>query len=89
MNKQPERNITLLAYPNPVVDELRVSIPNNWQNKKVIYEVLNANGQLADKVEIASSSQTETIYTANLLPGVYFLRASCGKEAAQQKIVKQ
>jgi Secretion system C-terminal sorting domain len=67
----------------------RISIPNEWQNKKVTYEILNANGQVTQKTEVAGSSQTETINTTNLARGFYVVRVSCGNQFAQQKIVKQ
>jgi len=30
--------LRLQAYPNPVVNELRITIPNTWQEKQVNYE---------------------------------------------------
>ena len=59
--KQTENAITVLTYPNPVSNELRVTIPNNWQNKKVTYEVFNGNGQVSKKSETSNSSQTENL----------------------------
>jgi hypothetical protein len=87
--KQPDNTISILTYPNPVVNEVRISIPNNWQSKKAIYEVLNANGQVSKKTETASSSQTETLNMSNLAPGFYVVRVSCEGQTAQQKIIKQ
>lgn len=89
IGKQSENNISILTYPSPATNELRISIPNNWQNKKVIYEVLNVNGQVSKKTETGSSSQTETVNMSNLSPGFYFVRVSCEGQTAQQKIVKQ
>lgn len=81
-------NITILTYPNPVSNELRITVPANWQNKKAVYELFNANGQIAKKIETASSSQTETINVTSLAPGFYVVRVSCEGQVAQQKIVK-
>jgi hypothetical protein len=89
VSKQVANNITLLAYPNPVTSELRISIPDNWQSKKVIYEIFSINGRLANKTETASSSQTEIINIGNLSTGIYLVKASCEGKTAQQKIVKQ
>ncbi len=89
IGKQTEKNITILTYPNPVSNELRITIPANWQNKKLVYEVVMLNGQSVKKNETPNSSQTETLNVSNLAPGVYFVRVSCGGEAAQQKIIKQ
>lgn len=89
IGKQDENAITILTYPNPVTNELRISIPNNWQNKKVTYEVFNANGQVSKKSETGSGSQTETVNMSNLAPGFYIVRVSCEGQTAQQKIIKQ
>jgi hypothetical protein len=82
-------NISILTYPNPVTSELRITIPANWQNKKVTFEIYSLNGSLTSKKENANSSQTETINVSKAAPGVYMVRVSCEGEIAQQKIVKQ
>ncbi len=89
ISKQSDNNSTILTYPNPVTNELRISIPGNWQNKKVVYEVFNAMGHLYKNIETGSSSQTETVNTSTLAPGFYVVRVSCDGQTAQQKIVKQ
>jgi hypothetical protein len=84
-----ENSISITTYPNPVTSEVRITIPANWQNKKVVYELFNANGQAAKKMETASSSQTETMNTSTLTSGLYFVKVTCGSETAQQKLIKQ
>ena len=79
---------TILTFPNPVMSEVRITIPTNWQGKKVNYEIVNANGQMVRKLETASSSQTETIDVSNLGRGFYVVRVNCLGETAVQKIVK-
>ena len=81
--------IVVTTYPNPVSNELRVTIPANWQNKKVVYEIVNTNGQVLKSIQSLSSSQTETINTSNLAPGFYIAKVTCEGIMAQQKIVKQ
>jgi hypothetical protein len=88
LNKLPRNNITVLTYPNPVSNELRITIPDNWQNKQVQYEVLSINGYSAKKSANPSSSQTETMNVSNLAPGIYIVKATCNGETAQQKIIK-
>jgi len=89
LTKQTSTDIAIAAFPNPVVNELRISIPNEWQNKKVTYEVMNANGQITHKTETANSSQVENINTSKLASGFYIVRVTCDGQTAQQKIVKQ
>jgi hypothetical protein len=89
ISKQPDHNIKIIAYPNPVTNELRVTIPSDWQNKKVTYELFQANGQVAKKTESANSNQTETLNVNSLASGFYIVRVTCNSETALQKIVKQ
>jgi hypothetical protein len=89
ISKQPDHNIKIIAYPNPVTNELRVTIPSNWQNKKVTYELFQANGQVAKKSEFANSNQTETLNVNSLAPGLYIVKVSCNGQTTQQKIIKQ
>ena len=89
ISKQNQNTVTILTFPNPVSSEVRITIPNNWQGKKVTYELMNANGQTVRKIETASSSQTETMNVSNLSRGFYVVKVSHNGETAQQKIVKQ
>ncbi|MBI5856473.1 MAG: hypothetical protein HZB42_02385 [Sphingobacteriales bacterium] len=41
ISKQTDNAITIVTFPNPVTSEVRITIPSNWQNKRVVYEVLN------------------------------------------------
>jgi hypothetical protein len=87
--KEQSPSIAITAYPNPVINELRINIPDTWQGKKVTYEVFNSNVQFLTKSTSSNSSQTETINLSNLAPGFYLVRATCNNESAQQKIIKQ
>lgn len=87
IGKQQEA-ISILTFPNPVSNELRVTIPGNWQNRQVVYEVFNASGLVVKKKEIAVSSQTETLNISNLSRGYYIVRVKCEGAVAQQRIIK-
>ncbi len=89
ISKLTDNKISIVTYPNPVTNELRVTIPSSWQNKKVTYELFNANGQATKKTESTNSNQTETLNVNSLAPGFYLVRVTCNGETAQQKIVKQ
>lgn len=88
ISKAEVNNISILTYPNPVSTDLRITIPANWQNKKLVYEVVTLNGQVVKRMESANSSQTETLNVTSLAPGMYMVRVSCEGQTAQQKIVK-
>lgn len=89
LGSKATQQVQLLTYPNPVQNELRITIPAEWQNKRVVYEIFTANGQTARRVDNPNSSQTETISMNNLAPGFYIVKVSNGTEVTQQRIVKQ
>jgi hypothetical protein len=89
ISSKPQSTVTVLTYPNPASNELRITVPSGWQNKKVVYELYTANGQAVRRIENGNSSQTETLNISALAPGFYMVRVSCNGEVAQQKIIKQ
>lgn len=86
MQKNSVLNIS--AYPNPVMNSLLVTIPSAWQSKKVIFELLSVNGQVAKIFNAANTSQTAILDLTNIVPGSYFLKASCSGEIVGGKIIK-
>jgi hypothetical protein len=89
LSKENAKGVSILAYPNPVTSELRVTIPASWQGKKVTYEVFNNNGQAVIKNAVGSSSQTEALAVSSLAPGFYIVKTTCNGETAQQKVIKR
>lgn len=81
--------VSIMTYPNPVSTELRITIPTDWQSKKVSYEIYTLGGKLVNKVERTSSSQTESVNMSSIGSGMYIVRAICNGQMAQQKIIKQ
>ncbi len=88
ISKDENTNVTIITYPNPVSSELRITVPANWQNKQVSFELFNANGQLMKRTDNSSSSQTETINVTDLSRGFYVVHVTCNGQTAQQKIIK-
>ena len=88
LSKSDDATISVLTFPNPVISDLRVTIPANWQNKKVLYEVFQANGAVVLKSENNNSSQTETLNMRTVAPGLYIVKVSCNGQTSQQKIIK-
>jgi hypothetical protein len=81
-------NVSILAYPNPVVNELRITLPGSWQDKPLVLDIMNANGQVVKHLVQQRAGQTLTIYVNDLAVGMYVVRASNGSEMAVQRIVK-
>ncbi|MBS1920106.1 MAG: T9SS type A sorting domain-containing protein [Bacteroidetes bacterium] len=88
ISKQGENTVGIITYPNPVSNQLQITVPATWQNKKVSFELFNANGQMVKRTDNSNSSQTETINVNELGRGLYIVRVSCNGETAQQKIIK-
>ncbi|HEY4154309.1 MAG TPA: T9SS type A sorting domain-containing protein, partial [Puia sp.] len=78
----------LMLYPNPVARELRITIPDSWQNKTVNYKLFNSNGVLMRQLLSVNAGQTETMQVADLAAGVYIIQTATGKETAVQKFIK-
>jgi hypothetical protein len=86
---QDEQGIRISSFPNPVTNELRVSIPASWQSKPVVYEIFTLTGSQVLRTQNMNSSQVETINLSNLRPGAYLVKATCEGVSAHQKIIKQ
>ncbi len=84
-----ENKIRLQAFPNPVTSELRVTIPAEWQNKEVVYEVFQLNGQSVSRKINSNAGQTQTIDMHSMSRGIYVVVASCADQKATERIVKQ
>jgi Secretion system C-terminal sorting domain len=88
VGKKGQNAVTIVTYPNPATNEVRITVPANWQRKKSVYEVITLAGQTVVRKENANSNQTETVNVNNLSAGIYLLRVSCDGQTAQQRIVK-
>lgn len=84
-----QSGVSIQAYPNPVVNQVRVSIPQTWSNRKVTYHVTGTNGLIVKTIQRTNSSQTEVIDMSNLPGGTYIVQVVCENERAQQLVVKQ
>ncbi|MBC7849255.1 MAG: T9SS type A sorting domain-containing protein [Chitinophagaceae bacterium] len=82
------KSLAIQAFPNPASNEIRVSVPTNWQNQKVQYEIYTINGQSIRRVQRSNASQTEVIDISSLPPGSYIVKATADKESAIQQFVK-
>lgn len=86
--KEDAKPTALATYPNPVVNQVRVTLPNAWQGKQISVDVYTSNGVKMKSVNFSSASQTETIDMTTLSKGVYLIKANYTGEVAQQVVVK-
>jgi hypothetical protein len=82
------RTIALTTYPNPVATDVRITLPHAWQGKAVGLHLYTAGGIMAKSIQLGSAGQTETLAMSGLAKGLYVVKATCGGQAAQRRIVK-
>ena len=83
-----QTDINFIAYPNPVANDVRITIPFAWQNNEVTYQIFNIQGQVMMTKTKDKASQTEVISMSHLSPGLYIVKVSNGKEISQKKLIK-
>lgn len=83
-----EKAISIQAYPNPAVNELRITIPIGWQDKKVQYDLFAVNGQSMKRINRVHANQTEVLDISSFPVGAYIIRVSTDNETATQQFVK-
>jgi hypothetical protein len=88
VTRQKNSELNISAYPNPVVNNLLVTIPSSWQKKDVRFELLTVNGQVAKIFNTRNTGQTEILSVNNIARGSYFLNASCDGRIVRGKIIK-
>lgn len=84
-----EKEINISVYPNPVSTALRITIPSDWQNKPVNYDVYNSKGQLVKHTSNSQSGQTEVVSMQELGAGLYVVKAYTESAIATKCVVKQ
>jgi hypothetical protein len=89
LSKQAAAIASIETYPNPASNELRVTVPAQWQGKQVTYEMFTASGAVAKKLTTNNSSQTETFDITQMAQGFYMVKVTCGTETATKKIIKK
>lgn len=80
--------LTIKSYPNPVRSSLHITLPAQWQQKKVQVDLYAMNGKWIKRVETPAAGQTEDLSMDELTSGYYIVRAQCGAETAQEKVMK-
>ena len=75
----------IAVYPNPVGNELHISLPPDWQNKSLNGQLLSIAGNIIKTFNI---QQSATIGMADVPAGTYYIKVVNGKEISTQTIVK-
>ncbi len=83
---EDEHLFTIGSYPNPVQDELTVTIPGDIVNKVSSFEILTATGQVVEKQQAVS---TKNIFSfAGRTPGMYVVKLSIDGKVHTTKVMK-
>ncbi len=87
LSEQNEQS-TIFTYPNPTSNDLRITIPTSWQDRKVTFDLYNVNGQTVKRIVNNKAGQTENLSVADIADGLYTVKVTMGNETAIQRIVK-
>ena len=83
------KTASILMYPNPAQNEIRVTVPSEWQSKKVDYQISNVQGQVVKQFSRANANQTEVLHIDQLPEGTYMLKVTAEKESAIQLFIRK
>jgi hypothetical protein len=74
----------VIAYPNPVKNEMHVKFPPECQNQLVRYELFTTNVQLLENHNLKMGLTEYAVNTQGWIRGMYIIRATCGGQSLQQ-----
>lgn len=87
-DKFDEISLVMIAFPNPVIDELNLIVLNN-KFDNLSYDLFDINGRVISEASNISSSETK-VSMQELVKGVYFLAVSNNsKKIKTFKIIKK
>lgn len=80
---------SILVYPNPVISELRVTIPDSWQGKTVSYVIYNGSGSIVQQKLSNNAGQTEIFSLSGSPAGLYVVKVTKDGETIVKQLIKQ
>jgi hypothetical protein len=83
-----QEQVSVLVYPNPVVTDLRITIPDSWQGKSVSYTIYSSNGNVIKQKINNQAGQTEVLNMTGTPAGIYMIKVVQGTETITKQIVK-
>ncbi|WP_299382528.1 thrombospondin type 3 repeat-containing protein [uncultured Lacinutrix sp.] len=70
-----DNTLNIIASPNPVIDNLKITLPNSIKQTEIKLQVFDVNGKLViNKNYRNNNSNTLDVPFANLNSGVYFIK---------------
>jgi hypothetical protein len=85
--QKPERrnNISLVCLPNPFTTVTRFEVLGTSKNRKSNLTIYDSAGRLVKSVKLETSTYQ---LGADLVPGIYFLKATIGDHTETHKLIK-
>jgi hypothetical protein len=80
----------LKFFPNPVNEQLNISVPAEWQNKQLFISITDISGRFIVNNQLLSPSGSElqTFVLPSIEAGNYFIRLSDGSDFYHAKFIK-
>ena len=83
-------SIKFIASPNPVIDNLRISIPSSINEEQIFVHIYDVSGKLLlNQVQTKQNSSFIDISFSNLSNGIYFVKLNFDKPEIFKIIKKQ
>ena len=86
--RDQKADVTISTYPNPAVNEIRVTLPSTWQDNGVSFIIYNQNGQAVKQVNNNKAGQTQIIDIKDLPTGIFFIKAATATEQVTNRFIK-
>lgn len=83
-----EHKLEISTFPNPAINEVRVMIPADWQEKKVMYEIYSNGGVLMQRYESKQAAQVQQLNVQDLNSGNYLLKVNNGATSSISNFIK-
>jgi hypothetical protein len=77
------------VHPNPVLNELRINLSEDWTKTPLHVELYNGNGQLVKSFSNQEGAKKPVINRQNMASGVYIIRTFNHTDSAVQWIIKK
>jgi hypothetical protein len=74
-------------YPNPVRDELTISISGNEKAVEMTITDINGKKLVSENVTITSNELIKKLDVSKFAKGIYFVRISSGERSYSEKLV--
>jgi hypothetical protein len=89
ITEENDASFSLTIFPNPVVDELTVSLNKLALGKYISISLMDANGVLIQQSAFLNATETINLkYDMHILSnGIYLLRVKAGEEAVNRKFI--